>query len=306
MYTNPQLSCLRTNIIFVDFIIIIHHHLSLRLDSTRGNRSSWSTVQAEARAGSECGLVNRSNLRTVHARSQAIEQGVEWAERGSSKAGNQRNLNLCESRSEAKWALSNLLSSVRTTCELGWVDGREGVDSTLVAAESKNFWDSLGKVEDVGLEVWDRVFVSCVTLVPVVWNSLVSWGPFQVVLWTRDGHEALQDLLVQDTLGVLGRLVRHEAVDEGEGGLGHLNATEGQISEVWVLGDGLIVSLLAEVTQDFEVVVGGACVWLTVVQTEELGHHEFRVAAILAQIALQGRAVGLVVVVRSKDSGSIR
>lgn len=306
MYTNPQLSCLRTNIIFVDFIIIIHHHLSLRLDSTSGNRSSWSTVQAEARAGGECGLVNRSNLRTVHARSQAIEQGVEWAERGSSKAGNQRNLNLCESRSEAKWALSNLLSSVRTTCELGWVDGREGVDSTLVAAESKDFWDSLGKVEDVGLEVWDRVFVCCVALVPVVWDSLVSWGPFQVVLWTRNGHEALQDLLVQDTLGVLSRLVRHETVDEGEGGLGHLNATEGQISEVWVLGDGLVVSLLAEVTQDFEIVVGGACVWLTVVQTEELGHDEFRVAAILTQIALQGRAVGLVVVVRSKDSGSIR
>lgn len=291
---------------FVDFIIIVHHHLALRLDSTRGNRSSWSTVQAEARAGSECALVNRSNLRTVHAQSQAIEQGVEWAESGCRKAGNQRNLNLCESCSEAEWALSNLLSSVRTTCELGWVDGREGVDSTLVAAESKNFWDSLGKVKDVGLEVWNGVFVCCVALVPVVWNSLVTWGPYQVVLGTRDGHKGLQDLLVEDTLGVFGRLVCHESVNEGEGGLGHLNATEGQISEVWVLGDGLVVSLLAEVTQDFEIVVGGACVWLTVVQTEELGHDEFRVAAILAQIALQGRAVGLVVVVRSKDSGSIR
>lgn len=51
----------------------------------------------------------------------------------------------------------------------------------------------------------------------------------EVVLRAGNGHEALQDGLVEDTLWVLGGLVAHEAVDEGEGGLGDLNTTEGQV-----------------------------------------------------------------------------
>lgn len=51
----------------------------------------------------------------------------------------------------------------------------------------------------------------------------------EVVLRACDGHEALQDCLVEDAFWVLGGLVAHETVDEGKGGLGDFDTTEGQI-----------------------------------------------------------------------------
>ena len=63
----------------------------------------------------------------------------------------------------------------------------------------------------------------------LTWNLLVAWRPLQVAVWTGDRHEALQNLPVQHAFWVLSRLVAHETIDECEGGLRHLNATEGQI-----------------------------------------------------------------------------
>ena len=47
-----------------------------------------------------------------------------------------------------------------------------------------------------------------------------------IAVRARDGHEALEYLLVQDTLWILRRLVGHKPVDEGEGGLRHCHAGE--------------------------------------------------------------------------------
>lgn len=54
---------------------------------------------------------------------------------------------------------------------------------------------------------------------PVVWDLLVAWSVHEVVLVSRDGHEALEDGLVEDAFGIFGGLVAHEAVDERESGL---------------------------------------------------------------------------------------
>lgn len=40
-----------------------------------------------------------------------------------------------------------------------------------------------------------------------------------VLIGSRDGHEALEIVLVENALRVLGRLVGHEAVDESESSL---------------------------------------------------------------------------------------
>lgn len=63
----------------------------------------------------------------------------------------------------------------------------------------------------------------------LTWNLLMAWRPLQIIVWTSDRHEALQNVPVQHAFGVFGRLVAHESIDECEGGLRHFNAAEGQI-----------------------------------------------------------------------------
>lgn len=67
------------------------------------------------------------------------------------------------------------------------------------------------------------------TLVEVLWNSFISWYTSQVVLWTLDGHEALQDILVQNASRELLGLVAHESIDEDECRLGNFNPGEGEV-----------------------------------------------------------------------------
>ena len=50
-----------------------------------------------------------------------------------------------------------------------------------------------------------------------------------VVLGTSDGEEALESLLVEAALGILGRFVGHEAVYEGVGGESYNVAGEGLV-----------------------------------------------------------------------------
>lgn len=90
--------------------------------------------------------------------------------------------------------------------------------------------------------------------------------PLQVVFWSGDGHEALQDVLVENARWVFFRLVTHEAVDEGESSLRDKNASEGQVCEVWILRDGFCVTLATESAQDFEVVVCRTGVGLGIVE----------------------------------------
>lgn len=80
------------------------------------------------------------------------------------------------------------------------------------------------------------VFVGGVALVPVVGDALVAGGVDEVVIGAGDGHEGLEDGLVEDAFGGFGGFVGHEAVDEGEGGLGDFDAGEGKVWIVSVVG----------------------------------------------------------------------
>lgn len=97
------------------------------------------------------------------------------------------------------------------------------------------------------LTVWNRIGIGCIACVPVVWNALVAGSPYglhrvsalipsqfdeellgttYVTVGARDRHEALQYILVQDTFRIFCRLIRHESIDEGEGGLRDCHAGE--------------------------------------------------------------------------------
>lgn len=80
----------------------------------------------------------------------------------------------------------------------------------------------------------DRYCVHEQEVTCVVGDTLVSLVPREVALRSVDGHEALEDVLVEDALRVLGALVGHEAVDEGEGGLGDFNTGKGVVG--WMQG----------------------------------------------------------------------
>lgn len=97
-------------------------------------------------------------------------------------------------------------------------------------------------------------------------NSLVAGSVLQVVLRAGDGHKAFEDVLVQDAFGILGGLVGHEAVDEGEGGLRHLDPAEWEVGEVWVLLDRLGEAIFSEFSEHVKVVVSRGRIWLAVVQ----------------------------------------
>lgn len=124
----------------------------------------------------------------------------------------------------------------------------------------------------------------------------------EVVLRAVDRHEALQDVLVQDTFREFGALVGHEAVDEGERSLGDDISRKRTVEKDGIFGDGFVESMFTEIPQDFQVVVRRTGIGLSVVEIEELGHDEPAVAAVLAQVCPQGRAVGFVVAVRATDA----
>merc|ERR1719487_1269016 len=273
------------------------------LNSALSDRTSRASVEGEARASSQSRLVDAADGSAVHVTREGVEGVEQRAKRHARQTRDERDLDLSELAREAQRALGGLFDGVGAVGEGGRVDRVEGVDGAVVAAELEDFWNRLGEVKDIGLEVWDGVLVSWVALVEVVREALVATLPVKVLLVIAvNGHEALQDLLVEDTLRVLLRLVGHEAVDEGEGRLGDLNTSEGKVRVVRVLLDRLVVALLTEVAQDLQVVVGCSSVGLTVVQAVELVLDELLVGTVLVQVRLQRRAVGLVVVVGATDA----
>ena len=141
------------------------------------------------------------------------------------------------------------------------------VELTSVAADKRELRVRGGEVQDIRLEVRDGVGINLVAAVPVVWDPLVASRPGEAVsVVAGDGIEGFEDVLVQDTFGILGRVVGHEAVDEGEGSLGDGHAGDGTVVEVWVLCNGLGEALVAEGAEDIEVVVRGRGVLLHVVE----------------------------------------
>lgn len=77
-----------------------------------------------------------------------------------------------------------------------------------------------------------------------------------ILLSAGDGHEAVEVVPVQNALGILGRVVGHEAVNEGEGGLRYSHSVERAVDEVGVLRDALLEASRAELPKDLKVVVG--------------------------------------------------
>ncbi|KAI7555165.1 Cloroperoxidase [Hortaea werneckii] len=282
------------------------------LNSALSNRASWTSIEGETRASSQSRLVDTTDRSAVHVASESVQAVEQRLERGVGQAGDERDFHLGKFAREAQRALGGLFGGVGAVGEGRGVDLVEGVHCAVVAAQLEDLGNRLGEVEDIGLDcervIYDGVLVSRVSLVEVVGETLVARLPVEVLLIIAvDGHEALQDVLVEDTLRVLRGLVGHEAVDEGEGRLGDLDTGEGKgevslTRVVWVLLDGLVVALLTEVAQDLQVVVGCSSVGLTVVQAVELVLDELLVGTVLVQVRLQRRAIGLVVVVRATDA----
>jgi len=88
----------------------------------------------------------------------------------------------------------------------------------------------------------------------------------RVIFRAGDGHEALQNLLVEDALRVGGGVVGHVSIDEGEGGLRDGHAGDRPEDKVWVLVNAFLESFTAKRSEDFEVVVGRRRIRLHVVE----------------------------------------
>lgn len=129
------------------------------------------------------------------------------------------------------------LGVVYPTGEIGNVDTGKRVGFAGVAADAEDLRELGGVVENVGVEVRDGVLVADGALVPVVRDLFVAWVVSKASGFAGDGEKALEHFLVEDALGVFGGLVAHEAVDEGEGGLGDEDAGERAVEEVGVLRD---------------------------------------------------------------------
>lgn len=93
-------------------------------------------------------------------------------------------------------------------------------------------YDDSGVRDGLLLTCRNTVLVARVSLIPVLRDALISWDPSQVILWALNGHEALQDLLVQDSGGELLGFVSHKAVDESEGSLRDFDAGEWKVFEM--------------------------------------------------------------------------
>lgn len=126
------------------------------------------------------------------------------------------------------------------------VDTSEGIGLASVAADGKELWVLGGGGEQVGKEERDSVLVADGALVPVLRDLLVALGPLEVAAIAGDGEEGLQDLLVKAALGVLGRLVGHEAVYERVGCGLNRNTGERSVEEVWVVVNRLLEAGCAE------------------------------------------------------------
>lgn len=89
-------------------------------------------------------------------------------------------------------------------------------------------------------EVGDGVKIDRISLVPVVWEGLVSGRVLEVGVVASNGVERFEDVACEETFGVFGGLISHESVDEGPSGGRCYNAAKGCVEEVRVVADGLL------------------------------------------------------------------
>lgn len=207
-----------------------------------------------------------------------------------------------------------------TTSQVSYVKTSEGVDPPSVTPNAEELRVLLGCSKEIGQEEGDGVLVTNCALVPVLRNAFVTLGPLEVAAVTGDGEEGLENLLVEDSLGVLSGLVGHEAVDEGVGCGLHDNAGEWSIEEERVFSNRLVESGRAKGSEDRQIVVGGRWVWLKVEQLLELADDdlvgvtttvvsELRCRTVLwggrlllVKIWASWTGVALILVVRTRDT----
>lgn len=254
------------------------------LNSTRSDRGSRATVQASTRTDS----LKLCQVEALNARAGDAQGSLESCQSGSNlgslssvQAEDVLSFKGGEGGGVAERVRGNILGGDGAIGELLRRECVVGVDLSHVATNLKHLWDRLGKVENIGLEIWDGILVGSVTGIPVIRDTLVTGDPLEVVLRALDGHEGLENFFVQDALRVFSGFVGHEAVDEGVGGLRNFNTGERVVGEVGVAGDGLLEALGAEGAEDFKVVIGSRGVGLHVVELIELAHEQLVVVAVL-------------------------
>ena len=139
------------------------------------------------------------------------------------------------------------------------------------------------------IEVRNGVFVAECAAIPVLRDAFCAGIMFESARAVAgDGEEGFEDVLVENAFRVYGRVVGHEAEDEGGGGLGDEDAGDGAVEEVWIFGDGLLEAALAVLKEDGKVIVCGCGVRLQREEIFPLGHDEFEgVTAVRVRLGLE-------------------
>lgn len=153
------------------------------MDGSRSDLSGRSTIEGEPGAQLERGKVGVCDGRARNPQGGGrVDQsrGDEGALRsGQTQEG--RAFGGGEGVCETKRVGREGSGGVGATGERGDVQGVVAVHLAHVATDVEDLGDGFGKVEDVGLEVWDAVQVEVVALVPVVGDGFVAFLP--VELW---------------------------------------------------------------------------------------------------------------------------
>ena len=124
-----------------------------------------------------------------------------------------------------------------TAGQVADVDASEGVDLAGVAAYVEELGVKESGVGDIGDEVLVVVGVFDGATVPVERNPLVALLDSVAARRSRDAEPVLEDVVVEEAVGVGLAVVGHEAVDEGVRSRLHQHSSEGSVEEVRVLGD---------------------------------------------------------------------
>ncbi len=133
--------------------------------------------------------------------------------------------------------LCKRLCIVHASGKTGNINTSEGVGFARVTTNAEDLWELGCVVEDIGIEILDGVLITDGALVPIVRDFLVTRVVSKVSRLAGNGEKALEHFLVEDALGVFGRLVPHETIDESGGGLRDKNAGEWAVEEVGILRD---------------------------------------------------------------------
>jgi hypothetical protein len=183
--------------------------------------------------------------------------------------------------------------------------GRAGVAATVLAtcngaikafgldlpSNTEEFGVQRAHVQDIREEVGDGVGVLNCTFVPVRRDGLVALLDAETARFAADTEPTCQNVVGELALGVLSRVVRHEAVDESVACRLNGDSAERTIEEVRVVGDLVVPALRAEIGQG---VHGDDAVGGVVDEVLVLVDHEQVVVAGFVEIRPRGGAVGFV------------